>query len=225
MFTKSKKKLLVNCRLYLILDKRSSPQNNAAGLFRRLNKTGIDMVQLREKAVCDSDFLKDAEVIKRLCQNRGIIFLINNRLDIAQIINADGLHLGQSDLPLTSARKILGKNKIIGVSCRNLTHALKAQDQGANYISVGPIFATPLKPGLTPVSSKVIKSINKQIKIPVFAVGGINRSNIKKIVSFNMDRIALCRAICRAGNIKKTIRELKNLIDSGKNKNDPDPVS
>ena len=169
-------------------------------------------MQLRETATCDRDFLRDAEIIKRLSQRKGVIFLINNRLDIALITAADGLHLGQSDLPLSEARRALGKNKIIGKSCHNLVQAQRAQAEGADYISVGPIFPTLTKPDLTPINLKILKMINKKIDIPFFAIGGINHTNIKEVISHGAKRVALSRAICRAQNIPKATRELRSLI-------------
>lgn len=173
---------------------------------------GIGLVQLRENAACARDFLRDAQAVKRLCQKQKVIFVINNRLDIAQIVDADGLHLGQSDLGLKSARKIFGENKVIGISCHNLSQALKAQAQGADYISVGPIFGTQTKPNLKPINSKLIKIINQRIRIPLFAIGGINRSNIRKVISYGAERVAVCRAICSARDVKNSVVNLRNLI-------------
>ncbi len=204
--------MLSSSRLYLVLDKDSCYRGNVVSVFRQVDKDAIDLVQLRENTACDRDFLKDAGIIKRLCQKR-IIFLINNRLDIVQIINDDGLHLGQSDLPLRQARRILGENKIIGISCHNLSQALKAQDEGADYISIGPIFLTRTKPNLKPINSRLIKTINQRIRIPFFAIGGINRSNVNEVISYGAGRIALCRAICRARNIKEASLELRNPIN------------
>jgi thiamine-phosphate pyrophosphorylase len=203
--------LLLSSRVYLVLDKDSCRRGNVVSVFRQVDKEAIDLVQLRENTACDRDFLRDAELIKRLCQKR-IIFLINNRLDIALVTNADGLHLGQSDLPLRQARRIL-KDKIIGISCHNLAQALKAQDGGADYISIGPIFRTQTKPNLKPINLTLIKTINQRIKIPFFAIGGINRSNINEVISYGAKRIALCRGICRAKNVKKAALELRNLIN------------
>jgi len=134
-------------------------------------------------------------------------------LDIARVCDADGLHLGQSDLPLKQARRILGKGKIIGISCHSLTQAQKAQAQGADYISIGPIFSTLIKPDLKPINLKLIKIIDQKIKIPLFVIGGINSHNVNKVISYGAKRIALCRAICCAQNIRKAAQELRDIID------------
>jgi thiamine-phosphate pyrophosphorylase len=208
-----KKGLLSNSRLYLILDKDSCYQGNPVAVFRKVAKDSIDLVQLRENTANTRDFLRDAGIIKRLSKRR-IIFLINNRLDIALLSGADGLHLGQSDLPLASARRALGRDKIIGISCRNLAQALRAQEQGADYVSIGPIFPTPLKPDLNPLGLGLIRKIKANIKIPFFVIGGINRSNINKVVSSGAGRVAVCRAICQARNIKRAGRDIRGIIDS-----------
>jgi thiamine-phosphate pyrophosphorylase len=158
--------------------------------------------------------MRDAKVIKQLANQRGIVFIVNNRLDIAQLVGADGLHLGQSDLPLKPARRILGKDKLIGISCHNLSQALNAQSQGADYISIGPLFCTKTKPGLKPINPKLIKMISQRVRIPYFVIGGLNYSNINKAISYGARRIALCRAICRAGNIKKTSLNLRRRINT-----------
>jgi len=166
MLTRSKKRLLLSSRLYLILDRNSCYPSDVISIFRRVGRIGVDLVQLRENTACDRDFLRDAKAIKRICKEKGIIFIINNRLDIAQLAGADGLHLGQTDLPLKEVRKIFGKNRIVGVSCHNLTEALKAQSEGADYIGIGPIFSTTIKPNLKPIKLSSIKLINQKIKIP-----------------------------------------------------------
>jgi len=194
----SKERLLLNSRLYLVLDKDSCPRGNVAFVIRKLGKGIIDLVQLRETRAHDRGFLKDAEIVRNLCHKKGIIFLVNNRLDIAKLVNADGLHLGQSDLPLKIAIKFLGKDKIIGISCHNLNQALRAQEEGANYISIGPIFSTKTKPELKPIGIKILNILKRKIKIPFFLIGGINQVNIKRVISFGAERVCVCRAICSA---------------------------
>jgi len=206
----------LNSRLYLVLDRDTCYQGKTVDVFRQVDKGAVDLVQLRANTAPDREFLRDAENIKRLAHRRGIIFIINNRLDIAQIVDADGVHLGQSDSPIKLARKILGEDKIIGLSCHNLTQALKAQSEGADYISIGPLFRTKTKPESKPIPPKFIKMIDKRIGIPYFVIGGINRSNIGKVISYGAKRMALCRAICCAKNIKKTSLDLRKFLKNKK---------
>lgn len=195
---KSRKDLLKRSRLYLILDK---PGFDIRGC-------GIGMIQLRDKISAKPDILKSALKLSRRLRGSKTLFIVNDYPDLALLSKADGLHLGQSDLPLKKARSILGKDKIIGISCHNLRQALKAQKQGADYIGIGPVYATATKPGIRPVGLKVLKQLKGKIKIPYFAIGDINKGNIKKIVSSGCRRVAVCRAIMSSGNIKATAKEL-----------------
>ncbi len=136
------------------------------------------------------------------------LFIVNDYLDIAVLSKADGLHLGQADLPLRQARSILGKDKIIGISCHNLRQALKAQKEGADYIGIGPVYATVTKPEYSPIGINILKQLKGKIKIPYFAIGNINKSNIRKIVSAGARRVAVCRAILGSKNIGGAAKEL-----------------
>lgn len=209
---KPKKKLLSGSRLYLLLDKNSCKKRDAVNTLIQAGFAGIDIIQLRQEDGPDREFLADARKIKNLCRKKKIIFLVNNRLDIAQISGADGLHLGQSDLPLAEARKILGKSKIIGISCRSLKQAKEAESQGADYIAIGPVFPSLTKPGRTQIKPGLIKSIITRVKIPLFVIGGINYSNINKLISYGAKRFAVCRAVCRGKNIQKSARALRGVI-------------
>jgi thiamine-phosphate pyrophosphorylase len=131
---------------------------------------------------------------------------VNDYPDLAVFSGADGAHLGQEDMPLKKARSILGKDKIIGVSCHNLAQALKAQKQGADYIGIGPIYASATKPEYRPIGLKVLKQLKGKIKIPYFAIGNINKNNIAKIVSSGCRRVALSRAL---GDAKELLKELQ----------------
>lgn len=209
--------MLLNSRLYLILDKASCGGRNLIHILSQAVSAGIGIIQLRENASTDRNFLKDALIIRRLTRTLGLIYIINNRADIALLCAADGLHLGQSDLPPASARKIIGENKIIGVSCRNLSQAMQAQSQGADYIGIGPVFNTSTKPNLKPIDFSKLGIITRKINIPVFAIGGINKTSIKPLIASGVERFALCRAICRAKSVRKAVKELQNIIND-----DPD---
>ncbi|MFC1658328.1 thiamine phosphate synthase [Candidatus Omnitrophota bacterium] len=209
---KSKKRQLLNSRLYLVLDKGVCPDGKSIKVFSGLGKGAVDLVQLRANTTCDKELLEEARVLKQMSRSMGVLFIINNRPDIARMAEADGLHLGQSDIPLVEARRIFKGNKIIGISCHNLSQALSAQSRGADYISIGPLFRTKTKPGLVPVDPGLITMVSQKISIPFFVIGGINRSNIGRAISYGARRVALCRAICAARNIKKASLELKKRL-------------
>jgi len=179
----------------------------------KIKYCGIDIIQLRDKDSKKENILRDALFIHKALLNTNTIFIINDYLDIAKIINCDGIHLGQKDTSIEIARKILGKDKIIGVSCHNLSQALIAQKKGADYIGIGPIFPTFTKPHISKlISLNLIKEIKKKIKIPFFAIGGINLDNINKVITFRANRIAVCRAILNSQDIPSTVREFKKAL-------------
>lgn len=195
---KSKKKLLKRSRLYVIIDKGTLKKRKSVfGAVSKIKNLGVDIIQLRDKESNKETVLRDAYALRRLLLNTKTIFIINDYIDIAKIVDCDGIHLGQDDTPVEIARQILGDDKIIGVSCHNIREAFKAQTKGADYISIGPVFKTALKPKLKTVGLNKVREIIKKIKIPVFAIGGINEDNISEVLSTGAKRVAVCRAVCR----------------------------
>jgi thiamine-phosphate pyrophosphorylase len=156
---------------------------------------GADIIQYRDKESKKEDILKNAFLLQKSLLNTKCVFIINDYLDVAKIVNSDGIHLGQDDVSIEIARKVLGRDKIIGISCHNLKQAFAAQKRGADYIAIGPVFATSLKPEYKPIGLNLIKELKAKIKIPFFAVGGINQSNINEVRAFGAERVAVCRAI------------------------------
>jgi len=193
---RSRRNLLKRSRLYLILDK--------PGFDIKAGRFGI--VQLRDKISAKPGILKSALKLKQRLQGSNTLFIVNDYPDLAVFSGADGVHLGQEDMPLEKARQILGKDYIIGISCHNLVQALKAQKQGADYIGIGPVFATPTKPGIRPIGLKVLNELKGKIKIPYFAIGGINKNNIGKIIAAGCRRVAVRGA---AADAKELFKELK----------------
>ncbi|MBL7130865.1 MAG: thiamine phosphate synthase [Candidatus Omnitrophica bacterium] len=180
--------------------------------LRNLKSSGVDIVQLRDKLNNDRVFLKEAFRIKEICKNYAMPFIINDRSDLARAVDSDGLHLGQDDLPIDLARKILGRNKIIGISCHTIREALKAQREGADYISFGPIFSTPLKPQTKAQGLNLLKRLIRDIKIPFFAIGGINPGNISRIMHRGVKRVAVCRSILVSSNPGQAAKQLESCL-------------
>jgi thiamine-phosphate pyrophosphorylase len=175
---------------------------------RKIVLSGGRIIQYRDKGSDKRYILKTSLALKKHLIRTKSIFLVNDHVDIAMLSGADGLHLGQSDLPLPAARKLLGREKIIGVSCFNLEQALLAQEQGADYLGVGPVFATSTKPEVQPLGLKLLSSIAKNIKIPVFAIGGINQANVNKVLSSGASGVAVSSAICTAPVLSEATRSL-----------------
>ena len=171
-------------------------------------KAGVKIIQLRDKTEDVRGFYRNALLIREITKGKAL-FIINDRSDIAKLVNADGLHIGQDDLPVQAVRRLLDPGKIIGKSCHSLKQAILAQKEGAGYLSIGPIFTTPTKPNYPAVGLKLLKSVQKKIKIPVIAIGGIDKNNIGLVRAAGAKNIAVVRAICEARNIEKAITDLK----------------
>jgi thiamine-phosphate pyrophosphorylase len=171
--------------------------------------SGIRIVQLRDKKASKKQYSKWANKISKMARRAGAVFIVNDYIDIAKRVGAEGVHLGQEDMPLTKARKILGEDKIIGVSTHSFEQALKAEKDGADYISVGPVFKTPSKPGVKPVSISLLQKVMKRVKIPVVAIGGINESNINEIERTGCRRAAVIRAALCAKDMPEAVKRLR----------------
>jgi thiamine-phosphate pyrophosphorylase len=172
------------------------------------------MVQLRDKLSDKKDILETALALKQGLRGTRSIFIVNDHVDIAKLVDADGVHLGQSDLPLPAARELLGKNKIIGVSCINLEQALLARDQGADYLGIGAVFSTQTKPESAPLGLELLKTVQKKIEIPIFAIGGINETNITEVLSLGVHGVAISSAICTAPDLVLATRRFFNILNS-----------
>lgn len=211
---KLRKLLLKKSRLYLIIDKKASRRRSIFDVVSKVMGLGVDIIQFRDRESKKDDVLRNAFLIRNLLFNSQKLFIINDFLDVAKIVDSDGLHLGQDDTPIEIARSVLGKDKIIGVSCHNLKQALNAQQRGADYIGIGPVFATPTKPEYEPIGLDLIKALKDRIKIPFFAIGDINLNNIGRILSAGAKRVAICRAILQAKDISSAIKDFSCIIEA-----------
>lgn len=210
---KSKKSLLKASRLYLILDKPTLGECSLENIYSAAIEGKIGLIQLRDKKSSKADLLDFAiRLSKGLSQSKAL-FIVNDYVDVAAASGADGLHLGQNDLPLNRARKILGRDRIIGISCHNLSQALRAQNEGADYIGIGPVYATATKPGYKPIGLEALGELKDKIKIPYFAIGDIHAGNIKEVIAFGARRVAVCRAVLKADNPKQTIKQLYKILE------------
>jgi len=209
----SKKKRLENCRLYVIIDKKVAEKRSLSDIARKLKKGPADIIQLRDKETNKSHVLKDTGKLSKALAKSRSLFIVNDYVDIAKVIDCDGVHLGQEDLPIKLARMILGKHKIIGISCFNLRQAIEAEKQGADYIGIGPAFLTTTKPeARKKINLKIIKEINKKINIPCFVIGGINQNNIEKLISCGARRAAISSAVITAKDIAGAVKYFKRVL-------------
>lgn len=173
--------------------------------------SGIRCIQYREKDKSRRDIYREALILRKLTTEFGAIFVVNDHADIALAVNADGVHLGQSDLPLKEARKILGKGKIIGASTHSIEEAIAAEAGGADYIGFGPIFHTATKDAGKPKGIGALREIKKNIKIPVVAIGGINAENLESVIASGADAVAVSSAILQ-GDIADNVIRFLNIL-------------
>ncbi len=173
-------------------------------------KGGVTFVQLREKNLDDTAFLQEAKEIKELCARFHVPFVINDNVDIAAEIDADGVHVGQSDMEAGDVRKKLGPDKIIGVSAQTVEQALRAQAHGADYLGVGAVFPTGSKADAVEVSHDTVREICRAVDIPVIAIGGITRENVIELKGTGICGIAVISAIFGQQDIEEAARTLKS---------------
>ena len=173
---------------------------------------GVTMVQLREKQLEEGTFLEEAKELQALCRQRRIPFLVNDNVDIALAMNADGVHVGQSDMEALDVRKKLGPDKIIGVSAQTVEQALLAQAHGADYLGVGAVFPTGSKDDAVEVPFETLKAICQAVHIPVVAIGGISKANVEELKGSGICGVAVISAIYGAGDIEGAARELKEAV-------------
>lgn len=204
----------INYELYLVTDRNVL---NGRDFLKSLEQGiigGASVVQLREKNISSLEFYNLAVEVKKLTEKNNIPLIINDRVDIALAIGADGVHVGQTDLPANIVRKIIGKNKILGISTASLEEAKKAMNDGADYIGVGALFPTVTKTDTRKVSLDQLKCIKEHINIPIVGIGGINELNVKSVIETGVDGAAIASAILSKANIKETAEKLYNEINS-----------
>ena len=193
-----------NRKLYLITDSSSTGSSHLRSVKQAID-AGIRIIQLRDKVMSLKDLFKEACSVRDIASKKGAILIINDHVGLALAVNAHGVHLGQNDLPVREARRILGGRKIIGVSTHTLTQALKAQREGADYIGFGPIFHTTTKDAGTPKGLRYISKIRDYIDIPIVGIGGIKPEYIADIFSAGADAAAISSGILK-GDISANIR-------------------
>ena len=200
-----------NCKIYLVTDEKSCNGKNFYKCIEESIKGGVKIVQLREKNISTKDFYEKALKVKEICKNYGVLFIINDRLDITQAVEADGIHLGQSDMPIEKAREILKDKFLIGATARNIEEAKKAELLGADYIGSGAIFGTSTKDNAKKLEMEDLKKIVNSVKIPVFAIGGININNVWILKNIGLQGICSVSGILSEKDCKKAVENiLKN---------------
>ncbi len=199
VLTLTRQSLLENRRLYALLSEKFSPKG-AERTARLLLKGGVDIIQIREKAMSVANLIEHTKKIAAMCRRAGAISIANDRVDVAMAADADGVHLGPEDMPIAQARSILGANKIIGATTRSLAMARRAVRAGADYVAIGPARRSSVAAHKKPISAATLQAVLREIKIPVFVIGGIDSKNLPDIMKSGVRRIAACTALTAAGD-------------------------
>ncbi|KAA0205242.1 thiamine phosphate synthase [Lawsonia intracellularis] len=199
--------------LYAITDDALSLNRSVIEVVKQLLDAGIRIIQYREKNKSSNSMLKDCITIKKLTEEANACFIVNDHVDIAVLCNADGVHLGQDDLPVDKVRELIGKEKIIGLSTHSPQQAQKAIEMGADYIGVGPLYPTKTKKDVCePVTISYLDWVVSHIAIPFVAIGGIKQHNIQEVIQHGAKCCALVSEILSAPNIPLRIQELRQAI-------------
>ncbi len=199
--------------LYVVTDSDLSSGRTDAEVARMAYEGGADAVQLRMKHADGREMLAQAKAIAEIADEMGRFFFVNDRVDIAMASGADGVHLGQSDIPVSEARRLMGDDAIIGASVQNVEQALEAVEQGADYLGVGSIFVTSTKPdAVQGLGLGAIFEIRQAVDIPVVAIGGINRGNIQDVIRAGADSAAVVSAVVAQDDPRAAAHELRDLI-------------
>ena len=205
-------------RLYLVTDRNCLQQQTLEQAVEQAILGGVTLVQLREKAIASKAFYERALRIKAICHRYNVPLLINDRVDIALAVEADGVHIGQSDLPCSVVRQLLGKDKIIGVSARTAQQAIQAQADGADYLGVGAMFATSTKQDAQTVTIASLTQIRQAVTLPIVAIGGINHTTLPALqqalqaADTSIDGVAVVSAILGQKDVKLASEKLKEMI-------------
>ncbi|HPC89519.1 MAG TPA: thiamine phosphate synthase [Methanothrix sp.] len=197
---------------YFITDARLSRAGNTSDVISAIS-CKVSVVQYRNKDAETREMYYEARRLGQLCREAGAAYLINDRVDIALSVDADGVHLGQSDMPFAAARRLLGPDKIIGLTVHNLAEALEGERLGADYLGVSPIFSTATKPDAgKPAGISLIEQIRRKVSLPLIAIGGINHSNARQVVAAGADGLCAISCVVASESARDEMRRFQDLF-------------
>ena len=198
--------------LYVIIDPEFAKGRKLTDIAAQAIKGGATAIQLRDKKRSVKEFLASASELRDICAEKGALFIVNDSMEVALGSGADGLHVGQDDLPADIARRLLPIDKILGCSARTLAEAKKAKDDGADYLGVGAIFPTDSKEDTREIGVEALKNIRRALDLPLVAIGGINRDNLKSVIKAGADAAAVISAVMGADDVEKASRQLAEIF-------------
>jgi thiamine-phosphate pyrophosphorylase len=203
----------IDFSLYLVTDRGLARGRSNSAIVAAAVRGGVTCVQLREKTCSTREFIEEAARLKALLKPSGVPLIINDRLDVALAVGANGVHLGQSDMPLAAARSLVGSTMVIGISAESVEDAVAAQAGGADYLGVSPIFATPTKPDTAaPLGMAGLQAIRRAVNLPLVAIGGLNHRNAAQAIRAGADGVAVVSAIVAAEDPEQAARDLTREI-------------
>lgn len=203
----------IDYTLYLVTDRDVLKGRDLCEAIEASIKGGVTLVQLREKDISSLDFYNLAMAVKKITDKHNVPLIINDRIDIALAVDAAGVHVGQSDIPTKVARKIIGEEKILGISAATLEEAKLAEAEGADYLGIGAVFPTDTKKDARSVSLELLGEIKKSLTVPVVGIGGISESNVELLKESKIDGVAVVSAILGKDDIEQAA---KNMIEKFK---------
>ena len=207
----------MNLELYVITDEIIAGGRSHAEIASRAIAGGADVIQLRDKECGNRELFRTGRTMRAITRQTGTLFMINDRLDVALSCRADGVHLGQGDMRADVARQLAPPGFVIGVSVRNAEEALSAEEAGADYVALSPVFSTPSKGDAGPgLGCEILRDIISRVSIPVIAIGGITRANVGEVIAAGADGVAVISAVAGRPDITAAARELKDLITRNK---------
>jgi thiamine-phosphate pyrophosphorylase len=214
----------IAARLYVITCPPSAGKEGYAPMVEAACAGGADIVQFRDKDLSIKDRYEVGLRLAEICYERGALLIVNDAIDLALAIGADGVHLGQDDLPQDVARELIkrfgAKEFLIGRSTHSLAQAQKAEEDGVDYIAIGPVFATPTKPAYAAVGLELVTQVTRAVKTPHVAIGGISEENVPQVMNAGAQRVAVVRAACGQDDVAFAVQRLKKAIS-----NTPSPLA
>ena len=203
--------------LYIITDARLSRGRSHLEIVRAAIQGGATVVQYREKEATTRRMVEEARELRELCRKLGVPFIVNDRVDVALAVDADGVHVGQDDMPAPLARKLIGPEKILGVSVSTVAEAIQAQRDGADYISASPVFSTPTKlDAPQPTGVEGLRAIAEAVDRPVVAIGGIKAHNAAQLIRAGAAGVAVISAIVAADDVEAAARALRAAVEAAR---------
>ena len=205
--------------VYLVTDRELSRGRSTLEIVAAAIRGGVSCIQLREKTCSSREFIDEALAIRSLLTQHGVPLIINDRVDVALAVKADGVHLGQKDMPCRMARQLVPENMIVGISVESLDDAIVAQKDGADYLGVSPIYSTPTKTDTAPpLGLEGLRSIRSEVDLPLVGIGGLNADNAAAVIHNGADGVAVVSAIVAADDPEAATRALTEIVKLAKTK-------